>query len=473
MPDDYALAMVGQLNALDDLHRRIGGRLLRPDHADFDATRAIFNATIDRRPAVIVLPETAEEVALAVRAARAAGLPIAVRGGGHAVAGHAVADGAMTIDLRRMRGVTVDSAARRARVEGGALWEDVDKATIPYGLATTGGTFWDTGVGGLTLSGGLGYLMGTAGLTCDNLVRATVVTADGSLVEAGPDGDPELLWALRGGGGNFGVVTEFEFRLHPIDDWQVGEFRAPIERGAEALVDLGAFARQMPDEIVIFSEGPASEQPPADDGSAQGPFDRISATLMFQGTPDAAERAFAPLLASPHWRGKTRASTYEAIQSDGVLPFGLRHYWKGHFVRQLDQAAGEAIVAAMTSRPADPSFILLEAMNGRARVEPDDGGAAFGQREARWNVSAIAIWEDPADDDRQIAWARRAAEGLAPSSYSGAGYGNYAPVDESSDRVRAGFGPERFGRLQAVKLRYDPENVFRFNLNIPPAQTSR
>ena len=446
----------------------MAGRVLRPDHGEFDAHRAIFNATIDRRPAVIVLPETTGEVAQAVRAARAAGLPIAIRGGGHAVAGHAVADGAMTIDLRRMRGVTIDPVARRARAEGGTLWEDVDRATIPHDLATTGGTFWDTGVGGLTLTGGLGYLMGTAGLTCDNLMRATVVTADGNIVEAGPDGDPELLWALRGGGGNFGVVTEFEFRLHPIGPWHVGRLVAPIAEGAEALVDLGTFTLRMPDEIVIFAEGPVTEQPPTGDGPSDGPFDHISATLLFHGTREDADAAFAPLLASPHWHGEVNARTYEEIQSDGTLPFGLRHYWKGHFIRELDRAAAEAIVAGVSSRPHDPSFMLLESMNGQARIEPEDGGSAFGQRLARWNVSALAIWEDPADDAAQIAWARQAATALEPSSYNGSGYGNYAPVDETDDRVRAGYGPERFARLQAVKRRYDPDNVFRFNLNIPP-----
>jgi FAD/FMN-containing dehydrogenase len=457
--------MVNELDPLLDLERAMPGRVMRADHEAFDATRAIFNATIDRRPALIVLPETTDEVAASVRAARLDGLPIAIRGGGHGVAGHAVADAAMVIDLRRMRGVTVDPGGRTARVQGGALWEDVDRATIPHDLATTGGTFWDTGVGGLTLTGGLGYLMGTAGLTCDNLLRATVVIADGSIVEAGPEGDPELLWALRGGGGNFGVVTEFEFRLHPIGPWHVGRFFAPIEHAAEALVELGAFARRMPDEIVIFAEGPSAGA----GGSTDGPFDQVSATLVFQGTADEAAVAFAPLAASPHWSGLTEASTYEAIQSDGTMPFGLRHYWKGHFVRELDRLAADAIVGAMTSRPQSPSFVLLESINGIARTEPRDGGSAFGQREARWNVSALAVWEQTDDDDAQIAWARSAAAALAPSSFSGAGYGNYAPVDETDERIRLGFGPERYEHLRTVKGRYDPDNVFRFNLNIPPA----
>jgi len=456
-------------SVIDELRRSIRGRVVVPGDDDFDDVRQTFNATVARRPPVIVQAADTDDVVTAVRVAATAGLPVAVRGGGHSVAGHAVAEDAINIDLRRMRGVSVDPSARRARVQGGALWEDVDRATMPHDLATTGGTFWDTGVGGLTLSGGLGYLMGTAGLTCDNLMRATVVTASGDVVEAGPAGDAELLWALRGGGGNFGVVTEFEFQLHPIGAWQVGRYVAPLDHGADALVDLAAYVRQMPDEIVMFVDGPASATPAPIGEDATGPFDHIACGLIFQGTPAEAEAAFAPLAATPYWSGEVKTETYEAIQSDGVLPFGLRHYWKGYFLRDVDRPAAEAITEAMRTRPQYPSFVLFEAINGRARVEPD-GGAAFGQREARWNVSAIAIWEDPAEDDANIAWARRTAAAIAPSSYSGAGYGNYASADETAERVRAGFGPERFVRLQAVKRRYDPDNRFRFNLNVPPGR---
>ena len=224
---------------LDGLEESIAGRVIRPGDADFDDARRTFNATVLREPAVIVQPDDTAAVAVAVRAAVAAGLPIAIRGGGHSVAGHAVADGAVCVDLRRMRGVVVDPGSRRATVQGGAVWEDVDRATMPHGLATTGGTFWDTGVGGLSLSGGIGYIMGTSGLTCDNVVRATVVTAAGDVVEAGPGGDPELLWGIRGGGGNFGIVTEFEFRLQPIGSFEVGRYIVRLDDAADALVGRG------------------------------------------------------------------------------------------------------------------------------------------------------------------------------------------------------------------------------------------
>ena len=225
---------------------RIAGMVLRPEDHGYDAARQTFNGTIDRRPAVIVGCHSTDDVVAAVRAARAAGLPIAVRGGGHGVAGHAMADGALVVDLREMRSVVVDPVRRRAQVGGGALWEDVDGATVPHGLATTGGTFGDTGVGGLTLTGGLGFLMGTAGLTCDNLMRAVVVTADGNVVVAGQDGDPELLWALRGGGGNFGVVTEFEFALHPLGPLLAADFIVHLDQAADGAAPRGRHRPRRP-----------------------------------------------------------------------------------------------------------------------------------------------------------------------------------------------------------------------------------
>ena len=455
-------------NMLEDLNR-IAGTVLRPEDAGYDAARQTFNGTIDRRPAAIVLCKSTADVAAAVRAAREAGLPIAVRGGGHGVAGHSVADGALVVDLREMRAVDVDPDRRVARAQGGALWEDVDGATTAHDLATTGGTFGDTGIGGLTLSGGIGYLMGTAGLTCDNLVRAEVVTADGSTVIAGADGDPELLWALRGGGGNFGVVTEFQFALHPLGPLQSGAISIPLAHAREALGAAADLARHAPPEANVFVAGPTFDvvdgvQP---DPATAPPVVRIA--LAYQGSTEAAEAFLQPLRSLPGAVGGVIPVTYQELQGrTGTLPFGLRHYWKGHFVGDLDHGAIEAVATALMTRPGIVSFMLLEAINGRARLEPD-GGAAFGQREARWNVSALAIWEDPAADAEQIGWARRTVDALAPSSFSGAGYGNYSPVDETADRVRAAFGPERFERLARVKRRYDPDNVFRFNHNIPPA----
>jgi FAD/FMN-containing dehydrogenase len=451
----------------DELRSALSCEVIVPADTSFDEARTIFNATIDRRPVAIVWPRSTDDVAAAVRWAREADVPIAVRGGGHNVAGHAVADGSLVIDLRLRRDVIVDPARQRASVGGGALWVDVDAATTAHGLAVPGGTFGDTGVGGLTLGGGLGFLMGTGGLTCDNLVRAEVVTADGSVVTAGEGGDPELLWALRGGGGNFGVVTQFEFGLHPVGALFAGYLSVPIEAAGLAMRVLAEFAHDMPDELAIFAGGPSAlDEEAASEGRPSPAV--FSMTVVFQGTPEQGEAAIRPLRALPVVDDTVTTKTYLEVQAmSGQLPFGLRHYWKGHFTRELDAISIDATVAAMDLEPGSSSFVLLEAMSGAARREPPEG-AAFGQREARWNVSGIAIWEDPADDARQIAWARDFSDALKPASLSGAGYANYSPVDETPERIRAAYGSERFARLSAVKRRYDPDNAFRFNLNIPP-----
>ena len=462
--DGLAMTLMDALSRID----RISWNVIGPEDDGYDDARQTFNATIDRRPAAIVQCRSTTDVVAAVRAARDSGVAIAVRGGGHAVAGHAVADGALVVDLRQMRRVDVDPVRRVARAQGGALWEDVDGATTAHGMATTGGTFGDTGIGGLTLTGGIGYLMGTFGLTCDNLVRAEVVTADGSIVIAGDDGDPELLWALRGGGGNFGVVTEFAFTIHRLGPLQSGAISVPLEHARAALAVAAEIARQDVPGLTIFAVGPTFDlvdgvQP---DPATAPPVVRIG--IAFQGSTEDAESAIRLLRDLPGAAGRVIPATYLELQArTGTLPFGLRHYWKGHFVRDLDAGAIDAVTRALETTPPGMSFMLLEAITGRARSEPA-GGAAFGQRDARWNVSALSIWEHPSEDGSMIEWARRSAEALAPSSLSGAGYGNYASADESAERVRASFGAERFDRLSRVKRRYDPDNVFRFNHNIPP-----
>jgi FAD/FMN-containing dehydrogenase len=443
-----------------------------PGDEGFDEARQTFNGMLDKHPATIVQCRSADDVVAAVRAARAAGLPIAVRGGGHSVAGHCVADDALVVDLRHMRGVTVDPERRVARAEGGCQWLDLDTATTAHGLATTGGTFVDTGIAGLTLTGGIGYLMGTGGFTCDTLVAADVVTADGSVVRAGDGGDPELLWALRGGGGNFGVVTAFEYRLQPLGELLYGRVVVPIAHVREALEAAAAFAPTMPDTLNLFVAGPGLEAPPEREPDPAVDPVVMSINVAFQGSAADLETLLAGLgdvLRVPGVTVAIRPVTYAELQSrTGLLPFGLRNYWKGHFLRDLDANAIDGVAKATLDVPRGHSFMLFEAITGRARQEPE-GGAAFGQREARWNASALGVWESPADDEANVAWVRRTADSLKPSSYSGAGYGNYAAADEPAERVLAAFGPERWDRLRAVKRRYDPENVFRFNHNIPPA----
>ena len=443
-----------------DLAARIAGEVILPEHPEFDSARAIFNAMVDRRPAVIVRPSSTADVSLAVRYARDVELPIAVRGGGHSVAGHAVADDAVVIDLSLMRAVSVDPDRRLAHAEGGAQWQDVDGATTAFGLATPGGTFIDTGIGGLTLGGGIGLLMPVAGFTCDNLVAAEVVTADGTVVQAGPDGDPDLLWALRGAGGNFGVVTRFTYRLTPI---------APMLFGGRIRYPMSAAVAVIERVNEIVARYPTAYAPTITISRDVdlGPIISVVFAVVDGSDPEPIAQELRRDL--PVALDELRPMTYLELQADsGIIPFGLRHYWKGHFVRELGPDLVTAL-AARTDAPASmtAAFILLEGITAAGRVEPD-GGAAFGQRDATWNASAIAIWESPEHDAEGIGWAKSVVDVIEPASMSGAGYVNYSPPDESQTRVHAVFGDERWRRLVAVKRRYDPDNVFRFNHNIPP-----
>jgi FAD/FMN-containing dehydrogenase len=428
----------------------------------YDEVRTTFNATVMRRPEVIVRVRSDDDVVAAVVAAADLGLPIAVRGGGHSVAGHGMADGALVVDLRDMREVSVDPATRIVRAAGGALWEDLDAAAWAHHLAVVGGTFGDTGVGGLTLNGGIGWLSGLQGFSCDNLVRAEVVTAAGEKVVAGPDGDPELLWALRGGGGNFGVVTAFEFSAIDPGPILAGYLDYPVSAVKQVLRHLAELAAGAPDPLELTVViGPHSDGPPG------LPTVRVGVCWPGQASATPAElrqlRTALPVLSDT-----LMPMEYPEVQAmSGRLPFGLRHYWKGHFQRALDEPVIAGLVDSMATRPDGPSIILMETIRGAAHTEPD-GGAAFGQRAATWNASALAIWDDPSRDDEHVAWARASADRLAVGSLTGAGYANYAPVDESIERVRLAFGTERFARLAAIKSRYDPGNRFRFNLNVAP-----
>jgi FAD/FMN-containing dehydrogenase len=452
---------------IEQLKRDLDGWVTTATDTDYDAERTTFNATIDRRPAAIVRARSTSDVVAAIRTANDLGLPIAVRGGGHNVAGHAVADGALVVDLRDMRSASIDPVGRTARVAGGAQWDDVDPAAWAHRLTVVGGTFGDTGVAGLTLGGGIGWLMGTQGLTCDNLVRADVVLANGQQVVAGADGDPDLLWALRGGGGNFGVVTSFEFRLADPGPIMGGMLRYPIRAAEQVLRRVADVAETAPDPLTLIVVASIHDETRADTPS------EIRIAIAWTGDPDEGARAIGPLRRDLPLTDDTVGSmTYLEIQAmSGRIPFGLRHYWKGHFVRALDDTVVSAVVDSLDAPGGALGGILLEAIRGAARHEPE-GGAAFGQRGAAWNATALAIWEAEDDDSAEIAWARTVADRLSPASMTGVGYANYSPGDEPADRVHLAFGRDRFERLAALKRRYDPDNRFRFNLNIPPAQVS-
>ena len=425
----------------------------------YDAARVSFNGILDRRPVAIVSCASTDDVVVAVRAARELNLPIAIRGGGHSVAGHSLPDGALVVSLDRMRGVSVDPDRRLARAGGGAQWNDVDAAAFAYGLAVPGGTFGDTGIGGLSLGGGLGWLMPIAGLTCDNLMAAEIVTADGAVVTASRDNDADLLWALRGGGGNFGVVTEFTFHLTPVAPMWGGTIRYEGAAAARVLARVTELVAEHPRAMMpTFGIAMAPEL---------GPSVRLLVGIVDGSDPAPIEAALRRDL--PVTSDDLGPRTYLELQAQaGIMPFGLRHYWKGHFLRELSGRTFEALVDSIGAADAvGLAFILLEGIVGAGRIEPA-GGAAFGQRAAAWNASALAIWESPDEDEKAIGWARRVADIVAPASLTGGGYVNYSPVDESADRVKAAYGADRYARLVAIKRRLDPDNVFRFNHNIRP-----
>jgi FAD/FMN-containing dehydrogenase len=449
--------MTADMLDLDELRQSVAGAVLGPDDAGYDAARRCFNALVDRRPAVIARCAGTGDVVAAFDFARTHALQVAVRGGGHNPAGHCVLDGGLVIDLSTMRTVEVDAGTRIARAAGGATWLDFDAATQTFGLVTPGGVVGSTGVAGLTFGGGIGHLTAQHGLTCDNLVGAELVTPDGSVVHAGLDGHAELLWALRGGGGNFGVATRLEFRLHPLDRVVGGQLAYRGKGVSEALrrfrdVVAGSPADFSCQAIVAVDEGlePALVVAPCYSG------------------PDADPAELRTLRSAP-------GLVEDGVRSHGFLdqqlvfdsPYGEnRHYWKGHFVRELPDELLDELVARIVALGRPPGGILIESLHG-APKDADGNAGALGFRQAAFNVSATATWQDAALDAESIGWARETAAVLEPWSVSG-GYANYMQADEPIERVRAAFGDEAFERLRALKRRYDPGNVLHRNQNIPP-----
>lgn len=443
--------------SLDELRRSLAGAVLGPEDAEYDAARRCFNALVDRRPAVIARCLGVGDVAAAFDFARAHELQVAVRGGGHNPAGHCVLDGGLVIDLSLMRTVEVNGDARTARADGGATWLDFDSATQAFGLVTPGGIVGSTGVAGLTFGGGIGHLTAQHGLTCDNLVGAELVTPDGTVIHADADENLELLWALRGGGGNFGVATRLDFRLHPLDRVVGGllafggagvrdalcRFRDVVARSPR---DLSCQAVLALDE----SLAPVLVVVPCYTGSDADP-------------EELRELRSAPGLLDDGVRSRTFLEQQSLFDS----PYGEnRHYWKGHFVSELPDDLIDELLGRVVALGRPPGDILIESLHG-APKDVDGADGALGYRTAAFNVSAMATWQDSALDEHSIRWARETAAAVQPWSVSG-GYANYMQADEPIERVRAAFGPEAFERLQALKRRYDPLNVLRRNQNIPP-----
>jgi FAD/FMN-containing dehydrogenase len=442
----------------DDLQRSLAGTVIVPPDDEYDAARRCFNAFVDRRPAAIVRCLGPTDVAAAFDFARAYELPVAVRGGGHNPAGHCVLDDGLVIDLSRMRAVEVDADARIARAEGGATWLDFDSATQALGLATPGGVVGSTGVAGLTLGGGIGHLIAQYGLTCDQLVGAELVTPDGSIAHADPDGNAELLWGLRGGGGNFGVVTRLEFRVYPVDRVVGGTITYAGRGVREGLRRFRDVAARSPSDLscqailsVDESLAPVLTVAPC----YTGPDEEPAELRALRSVPGIVEDVVHP-----------RSFIDQQRLFDS--PYGEnRHYWKGHFVRDLPDDLIDALVEQIVALGRPPGEVLIESLHGAAQ-EADATTGAVGFRGAAFNVSAVGNWRDPIHDAQHIQWARETAAVIEPWSFSGGGYVNYMQGDEPIERVRAAFGEDAFERLRQLKSRHDPNNVLRRNQNIPP-----
>lgn len=449
------------------------GQLTAPGDSAYDVRSLIWNGAIDRRPALIARCATSAQVSQALGFARSEGLEVAVRGGGHNYAGFGTCDGGLMIDLGGMRRVSVDPRTRRAQCGGGATWADVDAATQAHGLATVGGFVSHTGVGGLTLGGGIGWLSGKAGLTADNLLGAEVVLADGQVVRASADENADLFWALRGGGGNFGVVTSFELGLHEVGPTvHLGLFFWGVEGGAEALRFAREFARTVPSDMGLFVGGLSA--PPAPFVPAEHHFKPGFAFLVVGfGTAEQHAAAVAPLRAAkPPLFELVTPIPYLQLQKlfDESAPWGLHAYEKALYLDELTDGAIDVFVEYLPKRNSPMSFVPVFLLDGAYAAVPDDATAFGGSRQARivFNISAGCPTPDLWEAER--AWVRSFWEALRPHAHTGGSYVNFM-AEYEEDRVRAAYGAAKYERLARIKATYDPENVFHLNANIKPART--
>ncbi len=438
-----------------------GGHLLRGDEG-YDDARTIYNAMIDKQPALIARCAGVADVIHAVNFARTNDLVVSVRGGGHNVSGNAITDGGLMIDLSPMKGVRVDPEGKTARAEPGVTWGEFDHETQAFGLATTGGLVSTTGVAGLTLGGGLGWLMGNHGLACDNLISVDVVTADGRFLTASDSHNQDLFWALRGGGGNFGIATSFEFQLHPVGPMLGGILIHPLDKAAETIGFYDDYTRTCPDELgtfVAFVTSPEGE--------------RVMAIFVcYNGSVEEGERVLRPLreFGTP-LADMIGPMPYVQVQRmmDEGFPAGRQNYWKSNFLKGLDTEAIEIIVDHVAKAPSPYSAVAIEQFSGAVnRVGKDD--TAFNHRDARYNLLIVGIWPDPTAKADNVKWVRDLWDAMEPYS-SGGVYVNYLgeEADEGAERIKSAYGPEKYERLVALKNKYDPINLFRLNQNIKPS----
>jgi FAD/FMN-containing dehydrogenase len=450
-------------SGFDDLAGLIRGDLILPEHDGYDEARKVWNGMIDKHPAAIARCSGTADVMDVVKYAREKNIPVSVRGGGHNVAGKALKDGAITIDLAGMHGIRVDAANKRARVQGGAIWAAVDRETLAFDLVTNGGTVSTTGVGGLTLGGGFGWIMRKHGLSCDNVMSADVVTADGRLLVASKNENSDLYWAIRGGGGNFGVVTSFEFKLHDLEPITGGMAMYPQSMLKDMFHFYRDYTSTAPDSVsagagVIFG-------PPGTplEGQAAGVI-----IVCHKGPAGDGERLVKPIKDfGPPALDFIGPTTYKAQQSmfDAGSPAGLRNYWRSNMMTELSDAAIDTLVARAGEMPPPASMIFIEHMGGAVgRVGAQD--TAFSNRHAQYNTSVFGTWVNADEDERNIAWVRTFGDELRQFATGGA-YVNYMAADEAAGNIRAAY-EANFKRLTEVKRKYDPTNFFSGNQNIAP-----
>ena len=452
---------------LGEFSASLRGRIVQPDDADYDTARSVYNAMIDRHPRLIVYCHDVADVMRSVNFAREQSLLLAVRGGGHNGGGLGTCDEGLVIDLSGLKGVRVDAKARTVRVEGGCTWGDVDHATHAFGLATPSGIISTTGVGGLTLGGGLGHLTRKCGLAVDNLLEADVVLADGTLVTASAEQHPELYWALRGGGGNFGVVTSFLFRLHAVGTVVAGPTFWPIENAGEVMRWYRNFIRQAPEDLngffAFLTVPPVAPYPEPLQGKKV-----CGVVWCYTGPADQADAVFKPVAEfGPPLMHGVQPMPYPALQGafDGLYPKGDQWYWRADFVTEISDAAITEHVKFGPQMPTPQSTMHLYPIDGAAH-RAKAGDTAFSYREANWNAVFAGVSGNPADVPAISAWSKSYWNSLHPHSAGGA-YVNMMMDDEGDERIRASYR-DNYPRLAAANKRYDPANLFRVNQNIRP-----
>ncbi len=437
------------------------GELIRPEDDGYDATRAVFNWMIDKHPAMIVRCAGTADVVQGVNFARTHDLLLSVHGGGHSVAGTAVSDGGLMLDLSPMKGIRVDLLRRTAQAQAGLTLGEFDHETQAFGLATTLGVVSVTGIAGLTLGGGLGWLNGKHGLACDNLLSADVVTADGRLLTISDEENEDLFWGIRGGGGNFGVVTLFEYQLHPVGPVLGGGLRYPTAEARDFLRFYHEFASTCPDELST-----AASLGQAPDGSIV-----VGVAVCYCGPIEAGERVLHPLrtFGSP-LEDNIQPMSYQTLQSapDAGFPLGRQHYWKSSYLKHLSDEAIEVMLQFVAEMPSSISGVGLQQMHGAAsRVDP--AATAFPHRDEHYDFLILSQWADPSDSEENIRWTRAFFEAMQPFFESGVYVNNLG--EEGEGRVKEAYG-EHYEQLVALKDKYDPTNLFRLNQNIRPTSQS-